>query len=338
MTINIAGSSTYISEAGKVTGFGHLSRVSALIDISSNVGTLKSWCVLDDMKLSYKRAQEMTSKTTEFVTCLGVLENTNFRHGIAYVDGARIDIDALHWKDVEICVVMSPLVRIPRFRSASFFRGRTLPTTWKHKKGDVIGLGREYAVVPTYVSELRKQAHPKKLTHEGPFVLSLMLGEHPSEKAWTTVKNISDELLKFGNLEIRAPEGVATVVKHLLKMETIDRLKIVSFQTSHSWNEISSSDLVVATAGQSLVESLCLGMPTIAIPTHEVHAAFVRELLDFGACLEYPIGGLSSTQTMRLVHRILSDDDRCDLAQKAQAAIDGQGAYRIHEAIQQMAF
>lgn len=324
---------SYVCEGGVVTGFGHLTRQSALIEVSSQWCSSVSCCVLDDDKQSLIHANEIVPLDTKYLFSTHELNRMDFHGGSAFVDGARIDIDSLGWRNIELCVVMSPLIRIPTIRSASFFRGYKVPANWIPKKGDIIELGARYAVVPTYVNQLRVGSESSPHIVEDRFVLTLMLGEMVNQSAWQAVKLIMDELIKYEHLIIQVPQNKVRTLYNLWNSEKIDRVEILTFNPKSPWSQIMNTNLMVTSGGQSMVESLCLGFPTISIPVRLEQRDFVEDLQIMGAVVAFTHNSYSPVGVEGVIREVRDQETRLELSTTARRVIDGLGASRIHNVI-----
>lgn len=89
------------------------------------------------------------------------------------------------------------------------------------------------------------------------------------------------------------------------------------------------ADLVVTAGGQTMLESVATGTPTVALILVENQVAQAKRLAGLGAV------ELADVESLEPVVAALASDHerRADLTERAQSAIDGQGALRVADAI-----
>ena len=324
---------TFICEAGVVSGFGHLTRQSAIVEASPKGRIGLSSCVLDDDQQSLSYAIEIMGKDTKYLFTWDELRQINFGEGTVFVDGLNMDIDSLEWRNVELCAVMSPRMRIPRFWSACFFRGRKLPVNWIPKKGDVIELGSRYAVVPERVIQLRKNTKVEANIREESFIVTLMLGEMSDKHSWLVLTSILDELEKHEQLIIQVPQDKSKAFHKLWHSEKANPSRISTFSPADPWSQILNTNLLVTSGGQSLIESLCLGLPTISIPVHPEQMGFIDDMQIIGATLALADSEDFIRDVEEVIYKARDQASRLELSSNARTAIDGLGASRIHDVI-----
>jgi UDP-2,4-diacetamido-2,4,6-trideoxy-beta-L-altropyranose hydrolase len=110
----------------------------------------------------------------------------------------------------------------------------------------------------------------------------------------------------------RVPEGVDIV-------ERDDGLAV----------ELAAADVVVTAGGVTLLESLCLGRPTVAVALAPNQRANVEGVVAEGAALLVDPGDVASA-----VRRLVDDTSlRVSIAAAARRLIDGHGVDRVVEAI-----
>jgi spore coat polysaccharide biosynthesis predicted glycosyltransferase SpsG len=95
---------------------------------------------------------------------------------------------------------------------------------------------------------------------------------------------------------------------------------------------LAEADVVVTAAGQTMLEALALGAPTIAMVTAENQRPGARIVAERGLALVLEASG--RTGVLEAVAKLAGDQAlRVDLAARAQAAVDGQGARRVARAL-----
>jgi spore coat polysaccharide biosynthesis predicted glycosyltransferase SpsG len=93
--------------------------------------------------------------------------------------------------------------------------------------------------------------------------------------------------------------------------------------------EIAAADIVVSAGGVTLLESLCIGRPTIAIALNANQRGNVDGAVAAGAALLADPGHVVDALT-----RLVEDPAlRCELSDAARSLIDGRGAARVADAI-----
>lgn len=97
------------------------------------------------------------------------------------------------------------------------------------------------------------------------------------------------------------------------------------------WSILENADLCISAGGQSLLERLALGLPTIAIAVAENQRAAVAGAAAAGAALD--LGALADWSDVKFVAAItdLARDvgRRAAMSAAAQALVDGHGAERV---------
>ena len=326
----------YLSEAGVITGFGHLTRLSALAEATPQGRSSARVCILDDTNESLFRAKEISELDTEFLSAFVEFKHLYARTEAIFVDGHRIEIDSLGLKNIKLCVVMSPLLRQPGFRTASFFRGKDLPSKWNPKKGDIIELGVEYSVVSNEILSLRKVGNQVSNSLNEHLVVTLMIGESSDKAIWQRVNRIITELSKFESIKLQIPQKTVGKLSELLNQESRYPIQVVQYGQKYPWTQILNTNLVVATAGQAMVESMCLGFPTIPIPIHLEQCKFVQEMQTLGAVIPAIKDDGESCEIVEIVQNARNHHFRADVSKNAMEAVDGLGAKRIHEIISRL--
>jgi hypothetical protein len=248
---------------------------------------------------------------------------------VVFLDGHTVDIESLNWHNPKLTVVLSPLIRIPRTRCLGVFRGFSVPATWSPKKRDVILLGPRYAVVPSYVAALRNS----RILNARDVIKDICIfpGQKSSAAFWQVVRALCDRALRDSEVTLWVNKLSESEAKQLWKAQD-RRIPIIRVtDPKRPWLDVCYPDLAITTGGQSLIEALCLGIPTIAMPEFDSQFDFVRHLAVEGACLipdrsriSHDIRSLLSMTTERQV--------RQGLSRNATKAIDGHGGSRILEA------
>ncbi len=324
---------TFICEAGVVSGFGHLTRQTAIVDASPEGRIGLRSCVLDDDQQSLSHAIEIMGKDTKYLFTWDDLRHIDFGEGTVFVDGLNMSIDSLEWSNVELCAVMSPQMRVPSFWSACFFRGRKLPLNWIPKKGDVIELGSRYAVVPERVIQLRKNAKVETRIMQESFIVTLMLGEMSDKNSWLVLTSFLDKLEKHEQLIIQVPQDKSKAFHKLWHSKKANPSQVSTFSPADPWSQILNTNLLVTSGGQSLIESLCLGLPTISIPVHPEQMGFIKDMQVLGATLALSNSEDFIGDVEEVIYKARDQESRLELSSNARAAIDGLGASRIHDVI-----
>ena len=336
MNTTVFDGTLFLCEAGVVTGFGHLTRQSALIEAKPQGGPIVNACVLDDNEESFIRANELSELDIRYLSSFGELENFDLSRGTIFVDGIRIEIDSLNLKNVELCVVMSPLLRTPRYRTASFFRGGNLPSKWTPKKGDIIELGVKYCVVSNEIISLRKAINSAPKLLEEKLVVTLMLGESPDSSTRQVVMEMMVELAKSKSIKIQVSQNSIDELSSLLDMKSQYSIEVVKFAPKNPWSQVKNSNIVVTSAGQAMVESMCLGFPTIAIPVHLEQRKFVEGMQVLGSVIPTLMDDGRLCELSEIAHKAGDLDLHAEVSKNAMLAVDGLGAKRIHEIVSEL--
>ncbi|MBL8825804.1 MAG: UDP-2,4-diacetamido-2,4,6-trideoxy-beta-L-altropyranose hydrolase, partial [Planctomycetaceae bacterium] len=101
---------------------------------------------------------------------------------------------------------------------------------------------------------------------------------------------------------------------------------------------MNQADLAISTAGVTLAELACLGVPTIAVIAAENQTAAARALGKLGAIeLAGTVEELADGRLTKLIERLARDPSRRkQLATTAQQLIDGDGVKRIARAVRDL--
>lgn len=336
MNTTVSDGFLYLCEAGVVTGFGHLTRQSALLEAAPQGSPIVNACIIDDNEESFIRANELSELDVTYLSSLGEFGHLDFCSGTIFVDGMRIEVDSLALKDVELCVVMSPLLRTPRYRTASFFRGEDLPSKWTPKKGDIIELGLKYCVVSNEITNLRKSINstPKSLGEK--LVVTLLLGESPDRVTRKMVMEMIIKLAKSESIKIQVSQNSIDKLTSLFDTDSLHPIEVVKFASKNPWSQVMNSNIVVTSAGQAMVESMCLGFPTIPIPVHLEQRKFVKRMQVLGAVIPSIKDDLTLDDVSEIVHKARDFDLRAEVSKNAMLAVDGFGAKRIQEVVSEL--
>lgn len=333
MNSTVSDEILYLCEAGVVTGFGHLTRQSALLEAAPQGSSIINACVLDDNEESFIRANELSEWDFRYLSSLGEFRLLDIDSRTIFVDGIRIEIDSLNLKDVELCVVTSPLLRTPRYRTASFFRGEDMPSEWTPKKGDIVELGVKYCVVSNQITNMRKDIKTAPKITEENLVVTLMLGESPDKVSRQVVMEMILELAKSGPVKVQVSQQIFEKMSSLFNFESRYLIDVVKFAPKNPWPQVMNSNIVVTSAGQAMVESMCLGFPTIAIPVHQEQSKFVRGMQARGAVIPSLMDDGTLGDLSEIAHEARDFELLEEVSKNAMHAVDGFGAKRIHEIV-----
>lgn len=294
-------------------------------------------CIVDDSQDSLQLSRSiagLSASDTSFIQSVTEID-VDIEDCVVFLDGRNLNSDFYGSRDVALSVILSPLIPLSHTRNLGVFRGRSIPSNWIPKKSDVILLGPEFSVVPTYLRSLREL----QLRRTRDFVeeICVLPGQKPSGMFWRIVRTVCDTALKESRVTVWVPRAYEQFARKIWSSH--DRLSpdVRITSTNEPWTQAKTSDLAVTTGGQSSIEALCLGVPTIAIPELAAQKDFVYFLSSIGACISTP-----DSATDDLLHlattAIKTKALRESLSRIARQTIDGRGGSRIIATIRSLIY
>lgn len=325
----------FVSEAGTSTGFGHLTRQLALVDSAEPSEVERHLCIVDDAQDSLRLTKSIAGanvSNTSFIHAVQEI-NADTTDRAIFLDGRRISLDSFNAHDAALTVILSPLIPLSTARSLGVFRGCSIPSNWSPKKRDVVLLGPEFAVVPTYLKSLREMQFRE--TRDSVEEICIFPGQKPSEMFWRVVKTVCDIALQESRITLWVPRIHEQHTRRIWNSNSRVSPDIRITSTNRPWTQARYSDLAITTGGQSSIEALCLGVPTIALPELAAQKDFVYFLSSIGACISVPdfaTADLRHLATTAIATKTLRES----LSRIALQTIDGGGSSRIIDTVRSL--
>ncbi len=189
-------------------------------------------------------------------------------------------------------------------------------STAPHRRAGTVLAGAEYALVDRHLRDLGARStdvHPRTV------LVATGAADAEGVGAALAAELVASDLVDQVRLVV-GPWGARTVPAGVEALERRDGLAI----------DLAAADIVVTAGGVTLLESLCLGRPTVAVTLAANQRGNVEGVTSEGAALGVdPAGVLDSVR--RLVE---SPALRRELAAAAATLIDGRGADRVADAIE----
>jgi spore coat polysaccharide biosynthesis predicted glycosyltransferase SpsG len=325
----------FVSEAGTSTGFGHLTRQLALVDSAEPSEVQRNLCIVDDSQDSLQLTRSIAGVSvsdTSFIQSVQEID-TDTTDRVIFLDGRKLNSDSFKTHDAALTVILSPFIPLSTARSLGVFRGCSIPSNWLPKKHDVVLLGPEFAVVPTYLKSLREMQfrETRDLVEE----ICIFPGQKPSEKFWRVVQTVCDTALQESRITLWVPRIHERYTRCIWNSSSRVSPDIRITSTNRPWTQAKNSDLAITTGGQSSIEALCLGLPTIALPELATQKDFVYFLSSIGACISVPESATADVRHLATT-AITTKALRESLSRIALQTIDGLGSSRIIDTVRSL--
>jgi hypothetical protein len=212
-----------------------------------------------------------------------------------------------------------------------FHRGYDLPERWVLKKGDRAFLGPQFAVVGLAVREMAfSQPESAPIDSESNGTIGVMLGGHPTPGQITFVDHLLDGMYKGSPLSLLVA-GSGRPIERAIDLWLGMGHEVRQASAELPWLDVRACELAVTNGGQSLVESMTLGIPALAVTADADQWLFARSCERLGLCVA--VDGREDRLPQAAVAKVrqLSQDrsQRPNRERPAKRVFDGGGAKRI---------
>lgn len=205
--------------------------------------------------------------------------------------------------------------------------------TWPEDVRARLLAGSRYALVRDAILAQRSDGPPLSLG-DRPRVVAFMGGTDPGEVMTEVAASIAHQA---GSVELIAITTSAQV--GAVRAATASMAATVLPPTSDLPALLGSADLVVSAAGTSAWDVCAMGKPAVLVAVVANQVESLTRALDHGVAL-----GVDGTQpraaaaTGGLLARLIADDSlRREVVARSRATFDGEGKYRVAEALEGLA-
>lgn len=236
-------------------------------------------------------------------------------------------------------VSLSPIFNCLGKVDILFNRTTYLSEDWQPQgKKPVLRCGLQYSVVRENCVPIPTELYEQNLLANPLSVVISMGGTDAANKTLrvlNSVKSVPGRMLFWVLLGEGYAHSYQTLVE-AVKQDT--RHEIILAKTSDSmWRIMKTCTLAILAAGTITYEAAYAGLPSINVFESDEHLFLVSELIERGVCLSagYPFADALSVINANITHLDRSRGELFEMHRLTQGLIDGKGASRIANEIEE---
>lgn len=274
-----------VLQYGGIFGQGHLTRLKAVLDGPE----------LREIPVLVHQAGDATDQARSYLDQRNVHVVTHqgellyllrhFQPRVLILDGAALDTEALtSAANASSCVILSSLLKTPSVRTLHIHRSSSIPPSWRPKSVDAVCASLQYAVVPSYVENLVRR--PAGSMEDAPQFqsLAIMSGSGLTEELTCELAWQVSRMSALAPVLVMVAGDATAVIAWLMKHQFAAKPRVEIVNGGAPWEHLVVAHRVIATAGQSLIEAIALGIDTVALPVNHAQQAIIGELVTKDAC------------------------------------------------------